>query len=329
MTDVQFGVDLSHHKPNFNFNAAVRDGVVFAILKATDGASLVDPLFAPYLAAAKAAGLFVAAYHYQQAAVSAAAQVALILRTVPADVPLIVDVERGSGSAALTRDIVAGLTAVGRRVILTYLPKWYWQQIGSPSLVGLPPLWSSRYPDNRVGTLDGEYADIAPSYWDGYGGLPVAVLQFSSSVGVANYPVGSIDGSAFRGTRAQLAAFFGGLEIAPQEVSTDMSGIQLYPATDTTKPGRGVKALPGPSADPGTRCYVTTGWGNEVSLTVWFLGEGGGYLGAAGGAGYSTKVRSDKPSWFPVPAGAIAVHAQWTTTKDIPGDLEIKYVPQA
>ena len=91
---------------------------------------------------------------------------------------------------------------------LLYIPRWYWQQIGSPSLAGLPPLWSSRYPDNVVGTLADEWADVPAHFWNGYGGLDVLLLQFTSSARIAGYQ--PLDASAFRGTRAQLAARMGG-----------------------------------------------------------------------------------------------------------------------
>ena len=119
---------------------------------------------------------------------------------------MIPDVEANSGSVSLTRDIVKRLRAAGYRVPLLYLPRWYWQQIGSPSLAGLPPLWSSRYPDNKIGGIKDEYRDVPPHFWDGYGGLPVAVLQFTSSARVAGRA--PIDGNAYRGTLTKLWALF-------------------------------------------------------------------------------------------------------------------------
>src|SRR5690606_39456534 len=49
-------------------------------------------------------------------------------------------------------------------------------------------------------------ADVPAHYWDGYGGLRVVVLQFTSSARVAGRS--PIDGNAFRGTLAQLRALF-------------------------------------------------------------------------------------------------------------------------
>lgn len=206
---VLFGLDISHHQgSNPPMGEAAAHGVNFCICKATEGDGFVDRMFHNNIARASAAGMLVAAYHYQRSGISAAAQVEHVRRVVPRGMPVIPDVEANSGSVDLTREIVRLLRAAGYPVPLTYLPRWYWQQIGRPSLAGLPPLWSSRYPDNTQGSIADEYADVPASYWDGYGGLPVALLQFSSSGRVANY--GPLDLNAYRGTRAELAALLGG-----------------------------------------------------------------------------------------------------------------------
>jgi lysozyme len=202
---VTFAIDVSHHQSrSLNLAQTRRDGCELAILKAGEGNTLVDSDFASNLAEARAAGQLVAAYWYQRSAATAAQHVAKIKEVVPLGVPVILDVEANSGSVALTRDLVGQIRAAGYRVPLLYLPRWYWQQIGSPSLAGLPPLWSSRYPNNTVGLLASEWAEVPASYWRGYGGLDVALLQFTSSAKIAGYA--PLDASAFRGTRTQLAA---------------------------------------------------------------------------------------------------------------------------
>jgi GH25 family lysozyme M1 (1,4-beta-N-acetylmuramidase) len=205
---VTFGLDISHHQAaSLDLAQCRREGVEFVFIKSSEGSGFVDPAFAANLNKARATGLLVAAYHYVRSNATAAAQVANVARVVPKDVPVIPDVEANSGGVALVRDFVAQLQAAGYTVPLTYLPRWYWQQIGSPSLAGLPSLWSSRYPDNVVGSITDEYADVPASYWTGYGGLGVTVLQFTSSVRVAGHQ--PLDANAFNGTREQLAAVLG------------------------------------------------------------------------------------------------------------------------
>ncbi|WP_024874684.1 glycoside hydrolase family 25 protein [Saccharomonospora piscinae] len=200
------GIDISHHQGSFDVERAAREGIEFFIFKATEGSGFTDSRFAENLAKARRTGKLYAAYHYQRDGISAAAQVAHVRTIVPRGVPVIPDVETNSGGVALTRDLVTRLRNAGYPVPLLYLPRWYWQRLGSPSLAGLPPLWSSRYPDNVVDDIRDEYADVPPHYWDGYGGLRVAVLQFTSSARVAGRS--PIDGNAYRGTIAQLRALF-------------------------------------------------------------------------------------------------------------------------
>jgi hypothetical protein len=208
---VTFGLDISHHQDlRLDLAQCRREGVEFVFIKATEGASFVDSEFAANLAEARAAGLLAGAYHYVRSSASAAAQVANVQRVVPRDVPVIPDVEANSGGVDLVRDNVNRLRAAGYSVPLSYIPRWYWQQLGQPSLAGLPPLWSSRYPDNIVGSIADEWADVPPHYWNGYGGLEVAVLQFTSSARIAGHQ--PLDANAFRGTRDQLAALLGSKE---------------------------------------------------------------------------------------------------------------------
>jgi hypothetical protein len=208
MDAVTFGLDLSHHQDlGLDLARCRRDGIQFVFLKATEGARFVDSEFAANLAEARAAGLLVAAYHYVRSNTSVAAQVMNVVRVVPKDVPVILDVEANSGGVGAVREIVAALRAAGYSVPLLYLPRWYWNQIGRPSLAGLPPLWSSRYPDNVVGSVVDEWAAVPSSYWTGYGGLDVAILQFTSSARIAGHA--PLDANAFRGTREQLAQLLG------------------------------------------------------------------------------------------------------------------------
>lgn len=161
--------------------------------------------------------MLVAAYHYVRGSASAAAQVLNIARTVPRDIPVIPDVEAGSGGIELTRQLIDHLRAVGYTVPLLYVPRWYWQQIGKPSLAGLPPLWSSRYPDRVVGSLADEIADVPAHYWDGYGGLEVEVLQFSSTTRIGGYA--PVDANAYRGPVDQLESLLESDMPSAQEIA--------------------------------------------------------------------------------------------------------------
>lgn len=269
---ITFGLDISHHQGAFDLSRAAREGIAFVILKATEGSGFIDSRFAENLANARRAGMLVAAYHYQRAGVSAAAQVAHVERVVPKNVPVIPDVEANSGGLDLVRDVVTRLRGVGYQVPLLYLPRWYWQQIGSPGMGGLPPLWSSRYPDNLPGTIPDEWVDVPAHYWDGYGGLPVAVLQFTSSASVAGRQ--PIDANAYRGTRAQLAALLNGSSDEEDDMVRFLKGDSQVPIPGTDnvygdmvfkveyahdRPEIAVRTLVPNGNEPGFRAFIASG----------------------------------------------------------------------
>lgn len=255
---VTFGIDISHHQDlSLDLAQCKREGIDFVFLKSSEGSNFLDDKFVANLAEALRAGLLPAAYHYVRSNASAAAQVANVARIVPKSVPVIPDVEANSGGVALTREFVDRLRAAGYRVPLTYLPKWYWQQIGSPSLADLPPLWSSRYPDNVVGLLAAEWSHVPASYWNGYGGLGVAVLQFTSSVRIAGHQ--PIDANAYKGTREQLSEFlgFGSPRTAsPQPIATIMEDDEM--AKYSLVKGDNKAKMPAP--------HQTSSWGDAVFL---------------------------------------------------------------
>lgn len=205
-----YGIDISNHQGVFDLGRAASEGFAFAILKSSEGHTFTDGRFADNVANARAAGMTYAAYHYVRGGSSSAAQAAHIGRVVPTDCPVILDVETGGGGIDLTRDLTARLHAAGYRTPLLYLPAWYWQQIGSPDLSGLPPLWYSRYPYSRAGTAAdvwNRHAGWLSEFWGGYGGLPVEILQYSDQGHVAGRS--PVDLNAYRGARAELDALFG------------------------------------------------------------------------------------------------------------------------
>src|SRR5207248_1743463 len=140
---------------------------------------------------------------------SAQAQANYAHSILPAGCPVVPDCEwvkdsLGRTSTAVdwptTLEWVRRMRDLGHSVPVAYIPPWYWSQSwGSPDLTALGcPLWASRYPDND-GTYAAQiYTRVPASYWNGYGGLPVKVLQFSSSATVAGYS--PVDVNAFQGS---------------------------------------------------------------------------------------------------------------------------------
>ena len=206
-----FGVDVSNHQKTFDFR-----GWDFAFIKSSEGNGFRDAYFQGHLTNARNAGCLVGAYHYVRE-VSAQSQFNLIRAIVPIDVPVILDIEHNSGPLSIARELCRLLKNDGYRVPFTYLPRWYWNQIGQPYMNGLPALWASWYPDyvSRP-PLEG-IAKVPSSAWTPYGGLQVAMMQFTSTPYDQNY---------FPGTRDQLAAILNGR--APGGGSGDVSNMPAW-----------------------------------------------------------------------------------------------------
>ncbi|HJF12518.1 GH25 family lysozyme [Corynebacterium falsenii] len=213
-TVTTFGVDISSHQNGFALRQAKAAGAEFAIIKATEGHTYRDPVFHSHMKDARANGMLVAAYLYVWHN-STADQMADTFAKHVSDtsVPVILDVENNSGSSVqLWKDTIAALKRRGYHSPLIYLPNWYWKNIGSPSLAGLPPLWTSNYPSGggEMKALYGRAGAGSGPGWAGYGGLPVKLWQFTEAAAIGGWKV---DGNAFKGTHAELSALLAGKSV--------------------------------------------------------------------------------------------------------------------
>ena len=125
------GIDVSRHQGVIDWPAVAADNVRFAYLKASEGGDMVDTTFAANLAAARAAGVAVGAYHFFTFCRPGADQAANFLATVSHATPMlppVVDIEySGNCSArptveAMARELDAFIgpveAALGRPVML-------------------------------------------------------------------------------------------------------------------------------------------------------------------------------------------------------------------
>lgn len=204
-----FGIDIASWQAGLDM-ARVRDeGFRYVIAKATEGSWYTNPHYWNQRDGARANGLHFAAYHYVSTD-PADAQAARYESTEPdRSVPVMLDVENGSGDVGNVWAVHDAFTERGYRVVLMYLPAWYWSNIGRPDLGGLPPLMSSSYGPGtgRAGIASVIYPGDSNIGWNGYGGNSVRVFQFAEKGAVAGM---SLDVNAFRGTDDELAEFFGG-----------------------------------------------------------------------------------------------------------------------
>lgn len=214
------------------------------IARATEGDWLTDPTYHGFRLQAGRKPF--AGYHFLESRSSAAAQAAHCYAVV-GKTPLMIDAEPiGSGStkagkaaadghedgghvmgcavqhgldkvkpeayiSAPAIQAVADFTDAYRKlggvVRLVYLPKWYWQALGSPSL---QPLL-----DRGLKLVSSQYTAYSDSGagWAAYGGMQPSIWQYSSTISFGG--VGAVDFNAYRGSVPELAALLSGPPPAP------------------------------------------------------------------------------------------------------------------
>lgn len=116
------------------------------------------------------------------------------------------DFEANSGDMTNFWNVVRAFNAAGVHISLSYIPHWYWQQIGSPDLSQVPGLIASDYVPG-TGYASSLYPGDESSYWAPYGGATPQLLQFTDAALIGTL---SVDANAFRGTLDQLIALLQG-----------------------------------------------------------------------------------------------------------------------
>jgi lysozyme len=92
----RYGVDVSSHQGEVDWERVAGDGIAFTYIKATEGADFVDERFRRNWEGAAAVGLDRGAYHFLTLCRPGVEQAENFLRTVPSDpdaVPPVVDLE--------------------------------------------------------------------------------------------------------------------------------------------------------------------------------------------------------------------------------------------
>jgi len=180
---------ITYHDVSHFQGAYVPTGPTCA--KATEGTTFVDPEYAGIKRRTLAGGWPFLAYHWLHGN-NVLSQVDFVINTIGRGQPLMLDVERGGFNPTLANvyQFADAFRRAGSRVTLAYIPRWYWQEWGSPSLTGLT--------DRGIGLVSSyytTYSDTGPG-WDPYGGVYPVIWQFTDT---------PLDTNAFRGTQDELA----------------------------------------------------------------------------------------------------------------------------
>jgi GH25 family lysozyme M1 (1,4-beta-N-acetylmuramidase) len=177
-------------------------GAQAVAIKCTQGTNYYSPAYVAQAANADNHGVFRLGYHFM-AHGSGSAQADLFYGHA-GKTPAMADCEPTYGSAGeivsapTISDVctfVDRLRARGGIIWWVYLPRWWWQQLGEPSLEPLIErgllLWSSDYTD---------YSDSnAAAGWQDYGGMAVHVWQYSETTPFGG--ISEVDSNAFRGSK--------------------------------------------------------------------------------------------------------------------------------
>ncbi len=190
------GIDVSHHNGVVDWPKVKSAGMVFAIVKATEGVSWVDPELWDNWVGSKGAGLIRGAYHFLDAEKDAVIQAENFLdhvRLEPGDLPPILDVEQAKGETPedLDEQALLWLRTVrrfsGHAAILysslNFLDKFM------PSGFEDHPLWLAEY---------GEQVPALPNGWHDW--TFWQYTQHGHVPGVA----GTVDRNRFAGDLAAL-----------------------------------------------------------------------------------------------------------------------------
>jgi lysozyme len=235
--------------------------------KVSQGSDFQDEYWPATLAACQAIGFPVIGYHFVDTS-DPATQAACFVGNNGGNVAML-DVEDGAGDITNFWAVVDAFNAAGVQVVLSYIPQWYWEDIGSPDLSQVPGLISSAYPTTVSGFASSLYfsdGGASGEGWAPYGGATPVIWQFTDAADVDGF---SLDCNAFEGTLDQLTALLTGVPVTQPPAPT--------PPAPTNPP-----AIPEP-ADQADQ--VSDLWGQL--LTRWeFLGgntpvEALGAIGAA------------------------------------------------
>src|SRR5215831_11151376 len=135
------GVDVSHHNGSISWSRVRGAGVTFAFVKATEGATFVDPRCAANLAGCRTAGIAPGAYHFYHHDVDPAAQAAHFLQTIgqpeTGDLPPALDIEAPGDGAGSIRYPTAEVEMTGNsNAFASICPLWIASYTVSPKIPG-------------------------------------------------------------------------------------------------------------------------------------------------------------------------------------------------
>jgi hypothetical protein len=241
-------------------NARPGEGFSWVEAKSSQGSDFIDPTWATVHQTATAINLPVVAYHYLDTTDATAQAQTCLSALNGAQVPVMFDFEDDSGDFDNFQAVQSAFKAAGLNVALSYLPQWYWEDIDSPDISGVPGLVSSAYPggNGAASTIYAEDGGDSGEGWDSYGGATPVIWQFTDQALIAGLDA---DCNAFIGELSDLQALLGiqqeGLfSMLTEQQQQDIYNMVLWTYEQVVgilanNPGK-VVALPGSPTPTGT-----------------------------------------------------------------------------
>jgi lysozyme len=236
-----WGPDVSNYQhpggAAINWSAVRANGARFAFVKVSEGSTYTNPYATTDIKGARAAGLYVGAYHFARprlplsTAASDAKRFATQLGNVRVAgyLPPVLDMETMGGLSAAnvtawTRSFLSTLQAVTGRVPMIYSGAWFWKgYMGNPKGFSQYPVWIAEYtPKNTGPTLFSDFG--YSSFW-----------QYSDSAKVSGI-ADAVDASWFHGSLTQLSQLAYVLTTSTAQATTQ-SHLLLNTLTQQPSPG--------------------------------------------------------------------------------------------
>ena len=202
------GPDISSYERGLDLSALV--SASFVIAKTTEGTFYTDSCYDGWRRQAAKLGRLFVFYHFLSGEDVREQVVHTKAAVGDVSLPGMLDVEPTGNYSPTLPQALAYIDAAhdaGLNLRLCYLPRWVWQNMGSPSLAGLRDrgvaLVASSYPGG-TGTPSSLYPGDNAAGWQAYGGLTPLLYQFTDKASDGGQ---SMDYNAARLTVPQLAAF--------------------------------------------------------------------------------------------------------------------------
>lgn len=208
-----YGPDISNNNGVVNIDAVADEGFDFVFAKVSEGSGFRDKYWPRTRDWCAQRGLICVGYHYVKTD-NADAQAACFANNGGGN-KVMFDFEAGSGGIDNFWRVARAFQNRGIAVVLSYIPRWYWSgTMGSPDISSIPGLLiQSSYVGGKGGAASAMYPGDNSSYWKGFGGKQVDILQFTDAARIAGM---NLDCNAYRGSKAQLAGALGLGPVAPQ-----------------------------------------------------------------------------------------------------------------